>query len=59
MEWRKPSYCESNSCVEVAVAGEGGMILVRDSDDPSSVLTVRPAAWEAFIEGVKAGEFDR
>jgi Domain of unknown function (DUF397) len=44
------------ACVEVARTGED--ILVRDSKDPSAVLRFSSAEWQAFIEGVKAQEFD-
>jgi hypothetical protein len=50
------SACEGGSCVEVASAD---IVLVRDSKDPEGpVLTFTRAEWEAFIQGVKAGEFD-
>jgi hypothetical protein len=35
------------------------MILVRDSKQPAgSVLQYSSAEWQAFISGVKTGEFD-
>jgi len=34
--------------------------MVRDSKNPAGyVLTFTPGEWNAFIEGVKDGEFDR
>ena len=46
-----------NQCVEVAVTGEGA--LVRDSKDPSGpTLAFNTGEWEAFLDGVKKGEFD-
>jgi len=43
--------------VEVAVTGEGA--LVRDSKDPSGpTLAFNTGEWEAFLDGVKKGEFD-
>ena len=44
-------------CVEVALV-EGGAA-VRDSKDPASpVLRFTAREWEAFLAGVRAGEFD-
>jgi len=45
-------------CVEVGLADE--MILVRDSKNPcGGVLRFTAAEWDAFIGGVRNGEFDR
>jgi hypothetical protein len=45
-------------CVEVADLDQA-LIVVRDSEDPNgpSLLFTRDE-WQAFIEGVKRGEFD-
>ena len=56
-KWKKSSYSQSGSCVEVAFVD--GAIAVRDSRDRSGpTLVYTPAEWEAFIGGVKDGEFD-
>lgn len=57
--WRKSSYSGGNgNCVEVAVVG--GVTAVRDSKDPSGpVLVFGPGEWNAFLGGVRGGEFDR
>ncbi|MEU3406378.1 DUF397 domain-containing protein [Streptomyces sp. NPDC006670] len=39
-------------------AAHHGQILIRESDDPSHIVTTTPAKLAAFIEAVKAGEFD-
>ncbi|WP_068922177.1 DUF397 domain-containing protein [Planobispora rosea] len=59
LTWRKSSYSASlGNCVEVA-ALPGGQIGVRDSKAPeAAALVFTPAEWEAFIAGVKDGEFD-
>lgn len=60
-EWRKSSYSgnQGGNCVEVAELSDGGMA-VRDSKDPSGpTLAFTLAEWQAFIGGVKDGEFDR
>jgi hypothetical protein len=36
------------------------LVLVRDSKDPTgSVLSFNGDEWDAFVAGVKGGEFDR
>jgi hypothetical protein len=59
-EWRKSSFSGSNGggCVEVA-RNLPGVVAVRDSKDrqgPALVFT--PAEWRAFLDGVRAAEFD-
>jgi hypothetical protein len=56
--FRKSSFCGETGCVEVAVLPD--LIAVRDSkrEDDSPVLTFTPSEWEAFVAGVKVGEFD-
>ena len=44
-------------CVSVAIKGD--MIGVRDTKDPTKqTLTYDRVEWQAFINGVKNGEFD-
>lgn len=61
--WRKSSFSgengDSQGCVEVAFLPDGG-VAIRDTKD----RTLRPhvytaAEWDAFVAGVRAGEFDR
>jgi len=55
--WRKSRRSAANGCVEVAV--KDGHVAVRDSKDPNgSVLMFTPVEWNAFIGGVRDGEFD-
>jgi hypothetical protein len=73
LQWRKSSFSAVNNCLEVAwrkssksnpsgnsveARAEDGLVHVRESDDPGIVVTTTPEKWAAFIEGVKAGEFD-
>jgi hypothetical protein len=57
--WRKSSRSDANggACVEVAGLDDG--VAVRDSKDRSGpVLTIAPAQWAAFVDGVRTGRFD-
>jgi uncharacterized protein DUF397 len=57
--WIKSSLSFSNSnCVEVASLPGNG-IGVRDSKDTEGpVLQFTPSEWDAFLGGVRNGEFD-
>jgi hypothetical protein len=57
--WRKSSYSGSNNdCVEIAEL-PGGARAVRDSKHPEGgYLRFMPGEWQAFVAGVKGGEFD-
>jgi len=58
--WRKSSYSGTTggNCVEVA-GNQPGIVAVRDSKDPGGQeLVFTPAGWEAFIAGVRNGEFN-
>ena len=49
---------ETGNYVEISRLGDGGMA-VRDSKDPAGpILFFTPAEWDAFVGGVKDGEFD-
>ena len=60
--WHKSSHCAGKgNCVEIAWRrGAGGiLIMVRDSKFPArEPLAFTPGEWAAFLEEVKAGEFD-
>ncbi len=58
--WTKSSLSLSNgNCVEVASL-PGDQIGVRDSKDAEGpVLKFTPDEWQAFLGGVRNGEFDR
>jgi hypothetical protein len=70
--WRKSTFSGDNggNCVEVAEltsrlentrpGHDDTLIAVRDSKDPEGPeLFFTPAEWDAFLNGVKANEFDR
>lgn len=55
--FRKSSYSiKYGKCVEVKFAD--GSILVRHSVHTQNQVQFTSSEWEAFLEGVKAGEFD-
>jgi hypothetical protein len=58
--WIKSSLSGYNgNCVQVAGLNDD-TIVVRDSKHPrGAVLNFTPAEWDAFIGGVRNGEFDR
>lgn len=57
LEWRKPSDCESASCVEVAfVPDPNGGVLIRTALHVS--ISATRQEWEAHIAAVKRGEYD-
>jgi Domain of unknown function (DUF397) len=54
--FRTSTFSSSGNCVEVAL---GAQIVVRHSSQrDDTTLTFTPGEWEAFIRGVKAGQFD-
>ena len=68
VSWHKASFSgnDGGNCVEVsAVPGsyhpvkEGTEVLVRDSKNPDGpVLEFTAAEWDAFLAGLRNGEFD-
>lgn len=54
MKW-KQARCESGGCVQVAAVG--GQIALRSTERPGVVLLDRQE-WDAFLAGVKAGDFN-
>jgi Domain of unknown function (DUF397) len=56
--WRRSSSCDTGSCVEFAEVGR--QVLMRDSKNPTGpVLKFEPPVWHEFLQGVKAGDFER
>jgi Domain of unknown function (DUF397) len=58
--WRKSTKSGGNGgdCVEVA-ANLPGIVAVRDSKNRAGgTLVFTSSAWTAFLDGVRAGDFD-
>jgi hypothetical protein len=70
LAWRKSSHSgNGGTCVEIAVTEDTSvaahkaqadkLYLMRDSKDPQGPsLAFTEAEWDAFVAGVKDGEFD-
>jgi hypothetical protein len=58
-QWRKSSFSgDQGSCVETAMLPDG-RVAVRNSNHPEAgTLFFTPLEMDAWIKGVKAGEFD-
>jgi len=58
VQWRKSTYSTNGGdCIELG-QGLPGVAPVRDSKDPQGPALVFPAAaFAAFVDAVKAGEF--
>ena len=58
--WVKSSASAANgNCVEVGIFGFVDGVMVRDSKDPDGpVLSFTREEWDAFLAGVRGGEFD-
>ncbi|GAB2613248.1 hypothetical protein Aab01nite_69300 [Paractinoplanes abujensis] len=56
-KWYRSTRCSGGTCVEVAPA-QNGNVLIRDSKDPEGpALSFTEDEWLAFVAGVKAGDF--
>lgn len=60
LSWMKSSLSYGNgNCVEVAGLADD-VVMVRDSKNVKGpVLGFTPGEWDAFVGGVRNGEFDR
>jgi hypothetical protein len=55
-DWHKSSW-SGGECVEVCIAHN--LVHVRDSKDPGkAILSFTHQEWQAFLAGVRLGEFD-
>ncbi|TKA12613.1 DUF397 domain-containing protein [Actinacidiphila oryziradicis] len=48
-----------NNCVEVAASPDGRRIHLRESEDPTIILTAAPAVLGTFIRAIKSGELQQ
>ena len=55
--WRTSTASGGGNCAEVSFTGE--LVLMRSSRSPRGpVLSFSRSEWEAFLTGVRNGEFD-
>lgn len=55
--WRKSTASGGGNCVEVSFVGES--VLMRHSRSPHGpILSFSQPEWEAFLTGVRDGEFE-
>ena len=59
LSWRISSHSGSNSACVAAARRPDGNVAVRNSNTPDDgTVTFTPIEWDAFLAGVKDGEFD-
>ncbi|MFI9364340.1 DUF397 domain-containing protein [Kitasatospora sp. NPDC053057] len=57
LTWQKSSFSgDQANCIEIASDAEH--VYIRESDDPTHIVTTTRAKLHAWINGAKAGEFD-
>ncbi|WP_424216547.1 DUF397 domain-containing protein (plasmid) [Streptomyces sp. BI20] len=59
VEWRKSSFSgadEGRTSLEAGLSGD--KVVLREGEEPEVVMTTSRAKFAAFVQGVKAGEFD-
>lgn len=61
LTWTKSSFSEAsgNACVEVATLADDGLIALRESDSPHTVLVADRGALRALLSSMKAGRVQR
>lgn len=59
-EFNTAALCRDNrvnNCPEIAI-NVPGIVAIRDSEKPDTVVTMTAAQWVTLADAVKAGEFD-
>lgn len=56
-DWRKSTRSQLANCVQVRIIN--GVVETRNSNDPDGpTVSYTPEEWLAFLDGVRAGEFN-
>ncbi|MFJ2862991.1 DUF397 domain-containing protein [Kitasatospora sp. NPDC087314] len=56
-DWQRPSLAgEADECLEIRTVD--GIVEIRETATAEVVVRTTPQKWEAFLQGVQAGEFD-
>ena len=59
LTWRISSHSGSNNaCVAAACLPDGNVAVRNSNTTDDGVVTFTPIEWDAFVAGVKDGEFD-
>jgi hypothetical protein len=61
LKWKSACDNSGPNCVEIALTTDSNgdfEALVRDSSNPTVALHFNKGEWNAFVAGVKDGEFD-
>lgn len=59
LAYKKSSFSVLDNCVSVAVNEKNGDRFVRHTSQPEgAVLAFNASEWDAFVRGVKDGQFD-
>jgi hypothetical protein len=56
--WRKSTLSDKNGCVEVKLIRGGSVALRASKNHGGPVLRFASTEWQAFLAGVRNGEFD-
>ncbi|MFE7639118.1 MULTISPECIES: DUF397 domain-containing protein [unclassified Kitasatospora] len=57
LNWQKSSFSGTNTnCLEIASDGE--LVYLRESDDPTRIVTTTRPKLAIWLHSAKAGEFD-
>lgn len=58
LTWHTALSCESGACVQVAAADRDAILIGSTRQPGGPLLEYTAAEWNAFVNGVKAGDFD-
>lgn len=56
--FKRSSFCNAQTCVEVAIRPLADEVIVRDSKNPRYQLRFNLREWSDFLTGVHASEFE-
>ena len=54
MKWQRGSFCSnSQGCLEAAINGDNGAVLIRDSHEPDTHIEYSQAEWSVLLTKIK------
>ncbi|WP_030060057.1 MULTISPECIES: DUF397 domain-containing protein [Streptomyces] len=57
LDWQKSSL-SGDKAEYIEIASDGDLVYIRQSDDPTHIVTTTRIKFNAWVRGAKAGEFD-